>query len=181
MKRWKKISWKYILRTPWLSLRKDTYKTPIGGIINDFYIVERPDFIVIVPQSKDGKYILVKQYRHGLGRSVLNFPMGFVEKNETLQETAKRELAEETKYFSGNLEYIGRLYLSPPFIKCKGHIFLARDISIIEKDKKIDDTEIEKIIFVDQYEIEELINKKALSDFVSVASYYLVKNKGRHK
>ena len=65
MKKWKKISFQYLLKTPWLSLRKDKYETPGGEVIDDYYVVERDNFVVIVPKTNDGNYILIKQYRQG--------------------------------------------------------------------------------------------------------------------
>jgi len=181
MKQWKKLSQQYVLRSPWLSLRKDKYKTPTEEIINDFYIVERPDFIVIVPQTKDGKFILAKQYRHGIEKSILNFPMGFIDKNESPQETARKELSEETGFSGGKLEYVGKLFLSPPFIKSIGHIFGVHGVSHVSQNEETDGIEVERVELVDTNKIETLIDKGELSDFVSVASYFLVKRRGRCK
>lgn len=176
MKGWKKRSQKYVLRTRWLSLRKDGYKTPEGKIVDDFYIVERPDFVVIVPETKDGKFVLVKQYRLGIEKNILNFPMGFTEKGEPIRRTARRELIEETGFSGGTITHIGSFLLSPPFIKSTGHVFSIRNISK-KRGKGIDDKgEIEKVMIVSGRELEKLIKKKKLPDFVSIGSYLLLKN-----
>ena len=54
-----------------------------------------PDAVVIVPVL-DGKLVLLSEYRPVLDGREISFPAGLVDKNETLERAAARELLEET-------------------------------------------------------------------------------------
>lgn len=172
----RKVSEKYVLKTPWLALRKDGYKNK-NGRVDDYYIVERPDYVVIVPRTKDKKFILVQQYRHGVGSMILNFPMGFIDKGEKPHETARRELAEETGSVAKNIKLIGAFFLAPAFLKTKGHVFFANDIVRRSKREAFDQREHLKIKLVSEARLENLIQKGQLSDLSSIAAYLMVKSK----
>ncbi len=182
MKNWKKLSSEYVFRSRWMSLRKDAYKTPKKETIPDFYIVERPDFVVIVPQTKKGKLILVQQYRHGVEKLLLNFPMGYINPKEKPKNAALRELSEETGLVVQDVRLLGSFFLSPPFMKTKGYIFSAVNISVPSENSKVssmkfDKQEIKKVISLSQPEIEKRIHSGEICDFTSVCSYLLFKKK----
>ena len=63
-----------------------------------------------------GDVILVEQYRVPLGRSCLELPAGLVgdvEAGESVEESARRELEEETGYHAERIEELGEFYSSP--------------------------------------------------------------------
>ena len=171
--KWEKKGSEYMLKTPWLSVRKDAYVTPQGKYIDDFYILERKDFIVIVPQTDDGKFILVSQYRHGIEEEIINFPMGFVEEDELPQKTAERELTEETSYVSQKMKLIGSFYVEPPLRKTIFHIFSATGCTKASQSTTIDTDEISTCVLKTKSEMEEAIRSKKLNDANSVFSYLL--------
>lgn len=53
---------------------------------------------IIIPETEDGKFIMIKEPRTPVGLTVLAFPAGMIEKGETEEEGAIRELEEETGY-----------------------------------------------------------------------------------
>ena len=65
--------------------------------------------IALVPITDDGKLVLVEQYRPPVGAAVIELPAGLAgdgrHKHETLEEAARRELAEETGYAAATLDY----------------------------------------------------------------------------
>lgn len=178
MKKWKKLSQQYLLKTKWLSLRKDGYETPEGKIIDDFYIVERPDFVIVVPIDIEGRFFLVRQYRHGVEKTILNFPMGFLDNGEEPIKGAIRELAEEVGFSSKNVERLGDFLLAPPFTKITAHVFLASGLK--QREKKLhtkDPGEIEEVVMVSGKELEHLIKTKEVVDLPSICAYLLAKNR----
>lgn len=181
MKKWEKISSQYLLKTPWLSLRKDVYRTPEGKTINDYYIVERDNFVVIVPRTDDGKYVLIKQYRQGPEKEIWNFPMGYIKKGEVSKKAALRELTEELHCSTATIDFLGNFLLAPSFTTMQGHVFLATNIGNAEEIQKgIDpDAEVIKTKAVDRKEMEAIINKKAQTDFATVCAYLLHLHRSR--
>ncbi|MEI3337142.1 MAG: NUDIX hydrolase [Clostridium sp.] len=57
---------------------------------------KRADGILILPVTKDGEIVVIKQYRPALGDNVFELPAGLIEKGENIEEAAYRELYEET-------------------------------------------------------------------------------------
>lgn len=175
---WKKVSETYLTQTPWLSLRKDGYKTDEVSA-SDYYIVERPDYVVIVPQTKDKKFLLVRQYRHGVQKNILNFPMGFIDQREKTEQAATRELVEEIGVSEKNIKikFISSFFLAPGFLPTEGHVFFAQDVIVERKTKALDCNEhIRGVEKVSARQLEELIKKRILTDLSSIGAYLLVKN-----
>lgn len=72
--------------------------------------------------------MLVRQYRHGPRKKILNIPMGIIRKNEKPIQTAKRELQEETGYYAKELLPIGVFENNPAFLRLACHLFLAQGL-----------------------------------------------------
>ena len=81
------------------SLRKDTRRSPKTGDAHNFFVVESPDWINVVPVTADGQVVLIRQYRHGTEEVTLEIPGGMVDLTDSSPaESARRELLEETGY-----------------------------------------------------------------------------------
>ncbi|MGR8950666.1 MAG: NUDIX hydrolase [Gammaproteobacteria bacterium] len=69
----------------------------------DLYVLELPSSVIVVPLTADGEFIMLEQYRHGAGQWVVECPGGNIEKTESLETTAHRELYEETGYCADSI------------------------------------------------------------------------------
>lgn len=98
---WKVLSSEYLFRRPWLTARRDVCQLPDGRINDEYYVLEYPTWINVVAVTRDGEMVLVRQYRHGLGRTCFEIVAGCVEEGEDPMDAAKRELLEETGYSGG--------------------------------------------------------------------------------
>src|SRR5688572_25333222 len=74
-------------------VRVDTIRE--NGKTHDRAIVEHPGSVVILPIFDDGTVALVKQYRHAVGKELLELAAGSLEKGEDPETGAIRELEEE--------------------------------------------------------------------------------------
>ena len=122
---WETISSKYLVRAPWATLRVDTCRMPDGTVIPDYYVLEYPDWVNVVALTEDDKVILVRQYRHAAGEEILELPGGVIEKDESPEDAARRELLEETGYEFEDIEFLSTLYANPATATNKTHCFLA--------------------------------------------------------
>ena len=68
---WKTLSFEYIFKETWFTIRRDTCETTEGKIISPYYVYEFPTWVTAVALTQEGKIILVRQYRHAL--NVTNF------------------------------------------------------------------------------------------------------------
>jgi len=98
MKPWKLLSSEFLVDAPWLKVAKETCELPNGKVIDDFYTLWQPDWVLILARTKEGKWVMTEQYRHGTGKIALEFPAGIIDKGETPEEAAIRELQEECGY-----------------------------------------------------------------------------------
>ncbi|MDP3442072.1 MAG: NUDIX hydrolase [Ignavibacteria bacterium] len=88
-----------------------------------------PGGAVVVPVTKEGKIILVSQYRYPHNQILIELPAGKLEKGEDPLLCASRELAEETGFTSTNIIKLGKIFTTPGFCDEVLHIYLANDLT----------------------------------------------------
>ena len=92
-------------------------------------MVEHPGAVVIIALDDEGEVTLVRQYRHAIGRYLLEFPAGGLEPGEEPLATAQRELREEVGLEAGALDLAGAVSSRRPgFANEILHVFLAEDL-----------------------------------------------------
>jgi len=92
---------------PWLEVYREQVELPSGRVIPDFYNIVLPAFAVVVPWTENGEVVLVRGYKHGVGRINLSPPAGLIEAHEEPLTAAKRELLEETGYTADDWQSLG--------------------------------------------------------------------------
>jgi ADP-ribose pyrophosphatase len=85
-----------------LDVRRDRVRLPDGAQAVREYIVH-PGAVLIVPVLDDGLLVVERQFRYPLQRVFLEFPAGKIDPGETPEQTAAREMIEETGYAAGRL------------------------------------------------------------------------------
>lgn len=120
-----------LVRRPWMTIVEDVVR--IGR--KTFTYVHRPHgpVVAIVALTSRNGMVLVRQYRHPVGRALLEIPAGGVEGREPLLRAAQRELREETGYVSSRWTKLGRWYPSPAHTGVVKHVFLARDAKRVRR------------------------------------------------
>lgn len=81
----------------------------------------------VLPVTAQGKVVLTREYRHGLGRVVLALPGGTAEDGETPEACARRELLEETGLQPGKLMHLYSGNSLTGYLTGTLHLFFARD------------------------------------------------------
>jgi 8-oxo-dGTP pyrophosphatase MutT (NUDIX family) len=128
---WKTLSSKYVYQNPWIKVREEDIIRPSGNK-GMFGIVDAKDFAVAIAKV-DNKFYMVEQYRYPVKKNSLEFPMGSIEPNESLEEGVKRELKEETGLISDDIKKIGFLYLANSFCTIGYHIFIVDNCTLSEQ------------------------------------------------
>ena len=98
------------------------------GMEEKYVAMEAPGWVVVCA-IKDGCFVLVRQYRHGEGRLTVEFPGGVMDEGEKPEETARRELLEETGFEIGKLTFLGTCSPNPALFKNHFYCFLAEDLT----------------------------------------------------
>ena len=95
----------------------------------------------MIPVIDETDILFVIQYRHAVGKNILEIPAGKIEKGETPKQTALREMREEIGY-TGKLSPVMKWYLAPGYDTELMHIFIATNLKKIKKRKAdLDDDE----------------------------------------
>src|SRR6185312_6062823 len=110
---WKTLSSHYIHKGPWATLRADKCEMPDGRIVDEYYVLEYPNWANAVAVTEDNKIILVRQYRHAANVIALEIPGGVIDGDEAPEAGMRRELLEETGYVFDKIELISTIYPNP--------------------------------------------------------------------
>ena len=115
MKPWKLLNTEYLVDAPWLKVAKEKCELPNGKVIDDFYTLWQPDWVLILARTVEGNWVMTEQYRHGCGKIELEFPAGIIDKGETPVQAALRELQEECGYGASpeKVTYLGAYPVNP--------------------------------------------------------------------
>ena len=126
--KWKTLSQKYLIEKPWLTARVDKVELPTGAIIDEYYVLEYPDWVNTIAITKEGEFVFVRQYRYAIGKTVNELCAGVVEKNEDPMDAAKRELMEETGFGGGKWQKWMTISANPSTHTNLTHCYLAMDV-----------------------------------------------------
>ena len=74
---WQRRNRTIALQTPWLRVFRDEYTLPNGTEVDDFYVIERNDFVLVVAEQND-HVALVRQYRPATNRYYYSLPGGYL-------------------------------------------------------------------------------------------------------
>lgn len=143
--------------TPWFQVYKQHIEKPSGFVIPDFYKIDVPDTVVVVPVGKFERILTIQQYRPGIRTVTWGVPAGFVEENETPLECAMRELEEETGYKCKSLVKLGNFTKDLNRGLGVVHFYLALDLIRSNTDFIRDDEGILQIDFVSIDDLREML------------------------
>ncbi len=132
------IPWE-VLRTreildcsPWFCVVADDVRLPDGQLVQDFYRIKAPDFVMIFPLADDGQVLTLRGYKHGVGRIVYQLPAGYMDReNESPLACAQRELLEETGHTADEWRSLGSLSVDGNRGMGRARLFLARGLRAV--------------------------------------------------
>ena len=168
-KAWKTVSSKYLFRRPWLTVRCEDMLLPNGNHIPEYYILEYPDWVNTIAITKDGKFVFVRQYRPGLGRTSYELCAGVCDKEDASPlVSAQRELWEETGYGKGNWQEYMVISANPSTHTNLTHCFLATDVEPIDH-QHLEDTEDLSVHLLTFEEVKQLLENNEIMQSLNAA------------
>lgn len=148
LRKWKVLNSTMIVNHQWCKVRQDEIELPNGKVIADYFINIRPEVALILPITSNQEIILVRQYRHGAGKILLELPAGTFNPNqESPQAAAIRELQEETGYTNDTVTYLATLYDNPVKDTNKINLFIAENV-IKTGQQELDVTEEIEVLLI---------------------------------
>ena len=89
MEKWKVLDSVYLVQRPWLTARRDTVELPNGVVNDEYYVLEYPTWVNVIAITEGGEFVMVEQYRHGLGGIFTELVAGVAEKGESPLEIGR--------------------------------------------------------------------------------------------
>jgi ADP-ribose pyrophosphatase len=166
-KKVKIISSKQIYKGKWLNLHSDKIIKP-DGTHATHEVIDRDDGVLIIPKV-EGKFLMVNMYRYPVNDYSLEFPMGFMDKQENPSQSAVRELREEAGLYMKNIEELGIIWAWSGLMNQKIHVFYSENF--IKEKQKLDETESDLTVhFLDYKEILSAIKKCEIKNSATLAA-----------
>ena len=184
----------FLVDAPWLKVAKETCELPSGKVIDDFYTLWQPDWVLILARTKEGKWVMTEQYRHGTGKIALEFPAGIIDKGETPEEAAVRELQEECGYVlderrenaamrlqtrderderrgHDSIIYLGSFPVNPDRHRGRFHVVFIDGVERLGKTSFDDTEDIETFLYTDE-EFQAKVADGTFNHPLQIAGYF---------
>lgn len=171
--KWKLKKSEHLVQDEWIDFRKEVYELPDGSEFGPFYNYSRRNFVVIVARTKEDKYIIVKQFRHGIKKITRELCAGGIEEHEDPLQAAKRELQEETGYTSTHWTHLMTTYSNPTLADNYAHLYFADGCEKVS-DLHLDATEFLEIEEITKEELENLIQNQKFEQPIHILAWLMV-------
>ncbi len=140
IKKWKTLESRYIVQRPWLTARVDKVQLPDGRINPEHYVLEYPTWVNVTAITRQGEFVMVRQYRHGIDEVIDELSAGVAEPGESPLEAAQRELLEETGYAGGEWSLMMTIGQNPSTCNNLTYCFLACGVERVAR-QHLDESE----------------------------------------
>ena len=160
---------------PWLDVFRQRVRLPDGRVIDDYYRVRLPEYVIVVPLTPDDRVVLLRGYRHGAGRTTLGVVGGLMEQGEVPAETARRELLEETGHSGGRWTALGSHLPHSNYGCGRAHLFLAQEVERTAEPCS-GDLEQTEVLLVTRQRCLKLLQQGEISSLSNVAALALALN-----
>jgi ADP-ribose pyrophosphatase len=173
----KKISSKELYRSPSYTFTLDTVRLP-DGREHTREVFHHPGGVAVLAINEKGQVIVEHQYRYAVRQTILEIPAGKMDKipGEKPEETALRELREETGYIAKEMTFLGKIYTSPGVMSEVLYFYLARGLS--REERELDEDEFLTVEWMGMETLLDKIAKGEIMDCKMISAFFFAKLKG---
>ncbi len=176
---WQRRGKRRLVETVIFALESHTLVHPRSGREHEFFVLDTPDWCNIVPLTRDGRVVMVRQRRHGIDAETLELPGGMVDPHDASPlEAARRELLEETGYAADAVEPIGVIHPNPAVQRNVCHSFVARGARRVAAPS-FDQTEDIEVVLVPLAEIPRRVAAGEITHALVVVAFAWLLGLGR--
>lgn len=165
---WKTTKSEWVYDTPWIGVKRHEVINPAGnpGIYSTIHFKNKA--IGVIPLDHENNTWIVGQYRFPLGAYSWEIPEGGGNPDIPYQESAARELLEETGIRAGKYELLLTMDLSNSVSDEEAIVFVARDLTFEEAEPE--ETEVLQIKKLPFQELFQMVMDGKIRDAISVAA-----------
>lgn len=168
MEKWEVLGREYLYRRPWLTVRRDRVRLPTGAVNDEYYVLEYPTWVNVIAIDREGRFVMVEQYRHGLQEVFTELVAGVAEEGEAPLEAAQRELLEETGYAGGTWRLSTVLSANPGSHNNLSYSFIATGVERVA-EQHLDETEDVAVRLLSRDEVLQLLRSDTLKQALMAA------------
>ena len=161
---------KEVFECPWFHVHEEKWENHSECGHEPFYRIESPNGVLVLALTTDGKIILVRQFRHAIRGTTVEFPAGSIERGETPEEAATRELLEETGYRAGTLQFLGSGHIMVNRYSARDYLFLAKQAVVAPGSPKEPQSEV---LLVSLGEFKDLVASGTFAQFPALSLFCL--------
>lgn len=177
MKPWSVKQSRTLVDRRWLKIHEQHIVLPHGGEIDEFHLVEAPDWSSVLATTEEGQVVFVEQYRHGAARLSRELPAGVIDAGESPEAAARRELLEETGYTASTFEPLITVNTEPSRHTNRAHFFFARGARKVA-EQHVDPSENIQVVLMKPDEILGAIERGLVIHGVHVGAILLAAQRG---
>ncbi len=166
--KWKILRSEKLIERPWMNVRRDSVELPNGKVYDEYYVLHYPTWVNVIAITKDGKFLLERQYRHGLGIVSTEICAGCAEEGENPLTAAKRELLEETGYAGGTWTELMVVAPNAGSNDNLSYCFLAEGVTPIS-EQHLDETEDINVFLCSREEVYKMLVEGEFKQAMMVA------------
>lgn len=143
--------------SPWVDLITKTVISPYHTERQTYHSFSQSDYVNVLAVTKSGLIPLVRQYRAAIDRYTLELPGGLCEQDETLEDTVRRELLEETGcHANERIVSLGCCYPDPGRLENRLWGYFAPDVTDVDPIASANEQSLE-VVMTTKNEIERFV------------------------
>ena len=143
------------------------------GIEGTYGVILHPGASLAVPVLEDGRVVILRQYRFAVAGRLLEFPAGTLEEGEEPLGSMRRELEEETGCSASRWDDLGAMHPCPGYSDEVIHLFLARDLTLLQDRPPGDDDEDMEVLLLEPAQLDAaLASGNEALDGKTVTAWY---------
>ena len=162
-------------------MKEVVYNNPIVSVIekkneSDYkkkiITLESPNWVNIIPITKNNEVVFVRQFRHGISSETLEIPGGMIDNHEAPDVAAERELFEETGYACDKITELGNISPNPALFSNRVFTFLGKGAFL--KESSIDNQgEINEVVLIKLKDVPKLVKTSVIDHALVIVAFHL--------
>ena len=157
--KWESLNKESILvKTPWFEVFREEIRLPDGKVVPEYYEIKMPHYTAAFAVTVEQKIIILRCYRHAVGKVTLTMPGGMIEESESPMAGIQREFLEETGYKAKDWKQLGTFVGNSTRGCGTYHFFFATGAYSLQEPDSGDLEELELLLWK-QEEVEQALDE----------------------